>query len=218
MEPRPLPGVPVDGMGGPTVDPTKNVLDLVEAAVKRLDDLAQERERAIQAQVHRLDDMRDTRIDGLHEVLVLDRIHAKETADIRADYEQKLREKETQRIDAIRAVDVAAVQRAAEVSTTQAQTLATQQQVTADTLRTQVQNVAVSQAQALAAALEHIQKDISELRKTQYEQQGQKQQMVENRTAVVQDRGSSQWAIALAVTVAFSVVGLIVTVAIFVFR
>jgi hypothetical protein len=32
-------GVPVDSSGGPTVDPTKNVLDLVEAAVQRQDDL-----------------------------------------------------------------------------------------------------------------------------------------------------------------------------------
>ncbi len=33
-------GIPVDAHGGPTVDPTKNVLDLVMAAVKRLDDIA----------------------------------------------------------------------------------------------------------------------------------------------------------------------------------
>jgi hypothetical protein len=33
------PGIPVDAGGGPTVDPTKNVLDLVDAAVKRQDDL-----------------------------------------------------------------------------------------------------------------------------------------------------------------------------------
>ena len=32
-------GIPVDSFGGATVDPTKNVLDLVEAANKRQDDL-----------------------------------------------------------------------------------------------------------------------------------------------------------------------------------
>jgi hypothetical protein len=32
-------GIPVDAHGGPTVDPTKNVLDLVDAANKRQDDL-----------------------------------------------------------------------------------------------------------------------------------------------------------------------------------
>jgi hypothetical protein len=34
-------GIPVDAYGGSTVDPTKNVLDLVEAANKRQDDLRQ---------------------------------------------------------------------------------------------------------------------------------------------------------------------------------
>jgi hypothetical protein len=33
------PGIPVDSRGGPTIDPTKNVLDLVAAAIKRQDDL-----------------------------------------------------------------------------------------------------------------------------------------------------------------------------------
>jgi hypothetical protein len=33
------PGIPVDSSGGPTIDPTKNVLDLVDASVKRQDDL-----------------------------------------------------------------------------------------------------------------------------------------------------------------------------------
>ena len=35
-------GIPVDSAGGPTVDPTKNVLDLVEAANRRQDDLRKE--------------------------------------------------------------------------------------------------------------------------------------------------------------------------------
>ena len=34
-------GIPVDAFGGPTVDPTRNVLDLVDAAVRRQDDLRQ---------------------------------------------------------------------------------------------------------------------------------------------------------------------------------
>jgi hypothetical protein len=46
------PGIGVDSHGGGVVDPTKNVLDLVLAAVKRLDDLAAEWTR-------RQDDLRD---------------------------------------------------------------------------------------------------------------------------------------------------------------
>jgi hypothetical protein len=44
-------GVPVDAFGGTTVDPTKNVLDLVFAAVTRIDDL-------IKAYLQRQDDLR----------------------------------------------------------------------------------------------------------------------------------------------------------------
>jgi hypothetical protein len=40
--PQPAPGIPVDSHGNQTIDPTKNVLDLVIAAVKRIDDLAAE--------------------------------------------------------------------------------------------------------------------------------------------------------------------------------
>ena len=36
---RMRPGIPVDVFGGSTIDPTKNVLDLVNAAVQRQDDL-----------------------------------------------------------------------------------------------------------------------------------------------------------------------------------
>lgn len=218
MEPRLNPGVPVDASGGPTVDPTKNVLDLVNAAVQRLDDLASAREDTIGAELRRLDEIRETRVNDLRELLALQAAHQNQMADLRATYEQLLRVKETERIDAIRAVDVQAVQRAAEVSATQAQTLATQQQVSAETLRTQVTNVAVAQAQALAAALEPIQKDISELRKTQYEQQGQKAQQLEARTTTVQDRGSSQWMIAFAASLFFSIIGIVITITLVVLR
>lgn len=48
-----LPGVPVDSRGGPTVDPTVNVLNLVYAAVTRLNDL-------MAAQTKRNDDLRQS--------------------------------------------------------------------------------------------------------------------------------------------------------------
>lgn len=142
----------MDAHGGPVVDPTQNVLDLVNAAIRRQDDL-----RA-QAQDH------------IREVVAL-----------RADYEEKLRTAETARIDAIRAVDVGAVNRAAEVSTQQAQTLATQVATSAETLRTQVAAAAAAATVALSAALEPIQKDIQDLRRAQYEQQGKSAQTGETR-------------------------------------
>jgi hypothetical protein len=136
----------------PVVDPTQNVLDLVGAAIKRQDDLRESESR-----------------------------HLREVADLRAHYLSELRTAETARIDAIRAVDIGAVNRAAEVSAQQAQTLAAQVANSAETLRTQVQAAATAATVALAAALEPIQKDIADLRRAQYEAQGQKTQVIESR-------------------------------------
>lgn len=145
-------GQGIDYEGHAVIDPTQNVLDLVQAAIQRQDDL-----RAAEA-------------EGL-----------RREVELRADYDEKLRRAETARIDAIRAVDVGAVNRAAEVSAAQALTLATQVATSAETLRTQVAAAAQASTVALAAALEPIQKDIAELRKTQYEQAGQKAQVIESR-------------------------------------
>ena len=146
------PGPGVDAHGRVVIDPTQNVLDLVAAAIQRQDDL-----RDMEAR------------------------HREREASLRHDYERELREAESARIDAIRAVDVGAVNRAAEVSATQAATLATQVATSAETLRTQVQAAAQQAQTALAAALEPIQKDIADLRRAQYEQQGMKAQTTEGR-------------------------------------
>jgi hypothetical protein len=152
-------------------DPSTNVLDLVEAAIKRQDDL------------------RDA--EGSH---------LREVADLRATYATELRRAETQRIDAIRAVDVGAVQRAAEVAATQATALAAQVAAAAEAMRTQVAAAATASTVALAAALEPIQKDIQDLRRAQYEAQGVKAQTVEGRN-VMSDR-SAQLLAAAGVAVA----------------
>ena len=182
------PGPGVDIRGNQVIDPTRNVLDLVNAAVRRLDDMLAANTALAESREKRQDDLRS-----------LGFMHVQEMAALRTIYEEKLRDKETQRIDAIRAVDVQNAQRASEVSAVQATTLATQVQTSAETLRTQVATTATAQAAALAAALEPIQKDISELRKTQYEQQGQK-------AAQTESKGASQWTIGVIVAVAVIVV------------
>jgi hypothetical protein len=122
-------------------DPTKNVESLVEAAMARQDDLRE-----------------------------MESAHVRELMELRAGYDEKLRRAETERIDAIRAVDVGAVNRAAEVQDTRASALAAQVATTADAFRA-----------SLAAALAPIQGSIEDLRRAQYETQGQKQQVVETR-------------------------------------
>jgi hypothetical protein len=145
-------GEGVDASGGPVIDPTRNVLDLVAAAIARQDDL-----RAMES------------------------AHLREVMTLRADYDQRLRNAETARINAIRAVDVGAVNRAAEVAATQAQTLAAQVSTVAEAMRTQVAAAATAASSALAAALEPIQRDIADLRRVQYETQGGKTNVVESR-------------------------------------
>jgi hypothetical protein len=159
------PGPGVDRFGTPVVDPTQNVLDLVNAAIKRQDDLREMQSAHV------------TQIGQLRED------HARYITELRAGYGQELRAAETARIDAIRAVDVGAVNRAAEVSATQATTLATQVATSAEALRGQVEAARQQTATALAAALEPIQKDIQDLRRAQYEAQGQKTQVVESSTS-----------------------------------
>jgi len=159
-----------DLQGEPVVDPTANVLQLVEAAIRRQDDLRQaEKEHIVEV----------LRLRG--EQRIHDFENVREIAELRAGHARELREAEAARIDAIRAVDVGAVNRAAEVAATQASTLAAQVSVSAETLRNQVAAAASAQTVALAAALEPIIKDIADLRRAQYEALGQKTQVVESR-------------------------------------
>ena len=177
----PVPGPAADRFGNPVWDPSRNVLDLVAAAIARQDDL------------------RKMESGYLAQISTIREEHARYIAELRAEYVRELREAETARIDAIRAVDVGAVNRAAEVSATQAATLATQVATSAEALRGQVEAARQQTATALAAALEPIQKDIQDLRRAQYEAQGQKTQVVETREVQTGTRMSQSTAIAFAV-------------------
>lgn len=133
-------------------DPTENVKKLVDAAMQRQDDLR-----------------------------VMESRHIRELMDRDRQSAAALRTAETQRIDAIRAVDVGAVNRAAEVAATQAGALAAQLIATAEASRVQVAAAASASVTSLAAALEPIQKDIRDLRDAQSRGQGGKEQVVETR-------------------------------------
>ena len=144
-------------------DPTANVISLVDAAMKRQDDL-----RDMEAgYVSRIGQMRED--------------HATYVAEMRTRYESELRRAESARIDAIRAVDVGAVNRAAEVAATQAGALASQLIATAEASRVQVAAAAAASVTSLAAALEPIQKDIRDLRDAQSRGLGVKEQVTETR-------------------------------------
>jgi hypothetical protein len=151
------PGPGVDASGWPVRDPTETVIALQAAAVKRQDDL-----RAL---------------EGIHvrEILSSQKEHFAEILALRERYEEKLANKESARIDAIRTVDVANVQRAAEVAAEAVQTLATQVPITAEAVRA-----------AQAQALDPITKAIAELQRAQYELQGQKVGGVETKDSAAE--------------------------------
>jgi hypothetical protein len=146
-------------------DPTENVKVLVEASDRRQDDL------------------RGEAISSLRREM-----------ELRAHYEGLLRVAESARIDAIRSVDVAAVQRAAEVQNTQQQVLAQQVTATAEAFRT-----------SLTSALAPIQTSIEDLRRAQYEAQGQKTQVVEAQA----DRSGVQASLGIYVTIGLLLVAVI---------
>jgi hypothetical protein len=171
-------------------DPTKNVLDLVNAAIARVDDLRESETR-----------------------------HHAEVARLLVERVEGMMKAEANRIDAIRAVDVDAVQKAAAAMATQANNLATQQVQSAEALRTQVSETATLAETRLAAALQPIVKDVAdwptrlavalqpivrdvgELQKRAYEAQGQKTQIVETQA---KGGSTSNWmGLAVAACVGF---------------
>jgi hypothetical protein len=171
------PGPAVDRTGAPVMDPSPNVLDLVEAAIQRQDDLREADARhSRELAVIRHDYDRQLREADRHE------------ADTRSKYEDRLREKETQRLDAIRAVDVANVESARQVAEARANTLATQQQASADALRNQVEQARITTADALAQTVAPLQKSIEDLRQAQYQQQGEKSSKTETSSSSRDDR------------------------------
>jgi hypothetical protein len=124
-------------------DPTTNVLLLVEAAVKRLDDLQRVEMRRIDEQLQS-----------------------------HTDYTKQLAEAEAKRIDAIRAVDVGAVAIASERTAAQAVVLANQVVTSAETLRALVASTATTVANQLASLQTQLTDRIGLLEKSQYESKG----------------------------------------------
>lgn len=160
---RNRPGLGVDSSGGPVVDPTENVLQLVEAANRRQDDL-----RNLTATwQERFADMRHRFIEQL--------------ATLRAAHTAEMRHVETQRLDAIRAVDQGNVATQASVQTQAAAALANQVAAAADAMRTQVETTRQQLQAQIAATNEPLLKDVAELRKVQYETAGQRSQVLDTR-------------------------------------
>lgn len=157
MKTEPQPGIGVDAFGGQTVDPTKNVLDLTAAAERRADDLRLLNDRRIDAEIRVL----AVQMEGLERRSIL-----------RAEHASEIRQLETQRINAIRQVDVLAGNTAADRALIAIQTLATQTTAERETLRSLVTSSASTLAAQNAADLARINEAISALQKSSYEGAG----------------------------------------------
>jgi hypothetical protein len=150
-------GIPVDASGGATVDPTKNVLDLVSAAVLRVDDLAEVRGQLVDEKIKRME----------REWIHLDKI-----AELRELHNREMRDSESRRVDANRATDLAAVGTAATQALAQINTVAATATVTAETLRTQVATTATAAENRLGLFSGDVNKRLSALELSSSEGKG----------------------------------------------
>jgi len=130
-------GFAVDSYGERAYDPSPNVLQLTEAAIRRVDDMADLRARMADEQFKRIE-------AGLG--------HTKDFADLRAAHNTEIRRMESDRVDKIRSVDVANAAATAAQLLSAVTTLATTAQATAETLRNQV----AATAAAVASQTERV--------------------------------------------------------------
>lgn len=143
--------------GGFVEDPTENVKALQLASAQRQDDLRQLNDRRIDAEIRTL----AIQVEGLEKRMILRAEHAKE-----------IRVLETERVNAIRQVDVLAGNTAADRALVAIQTLATQTTAERETLRNLVTTSATALATQNAQDLARINEAISALQKSSYEGAG----------------------------------------------
>jgi len=160
-------GMGVDAHGGPVIDPTKNVLDLVEAAVKRLDDMTILRGQLVEEKILRLE-----REQALLVTM----------ATLRAEHQKDLDTLEAKRLDAVRSVDQLAVKTEADRSAAAITALANAAATTAETLRSAVNTSATNLATQLTNTVNAITERIAALEKSSYTGQG-KQAVVDPQLA-----------------------------------
>ncbi len=164
----------LNGNGKP--DPSANVLALVRAGLKRQDDLRKQGNKYTR------------------EMISAETKHTHSMGNLRAWYDEKLRVKESARIDANRAGDAAQLLALATTTQTTAGTLAATVEATAVAVRTTMETTARTTADTLKATVDPILKALAEVQRIQYEQAGSK-------AAVVEAKDSNQWMWATLVSV-----------------
>jgi hypothetical protein len=171
MGPTPT-GIPVDRSGGPTVDPTANVIALSAASNIRQDDL-----RTAAAEITALHFRLVEKFAGLREehrsaLAAAESRRVDQQLDLRARYEERLARAEANRIDAIRSVDVQAVAVASQRAADQAAVLQAQVTASAEALRALVASTAATFAQNLQQTVGGLSTRLTTLEQGSYQQTG----------------------------------------------
>lgn len=180
----PPPGMAIDSRGGPVVDPTKNVLDLVDASVKRIDDMS-----ALQGQINL------ERFDAIRRESELRAMHEMAIAQMREGYQEKLARAESGRLDSIRQVDREEVAKTAVAANMAISTLAKQTTDLQQTLAKQVTDTATAQEARNSAQYSDINKRLSALELSSSEGKGKQQvadPQMDKLTALVEQLARTQ--------------------------
>lgn len=143
-------GLGVDKAGNPVVDPTANVLALVEAEAERQDGLREAEQRYAAMQFKCMETM----------------------ASLRADHASEIRRLETERLNSIRQVDVASGEREAKRSLDAVQTLAATTQANTEMLRNAVAATAQTIAKQTADTFDGVNARLAALERSSYEGKG----------------------------------------------
>jgi hypothetical protein len=172
-----------NGNGRRFGDPSENVLDLVAAEGRRQDDLREAHKVLMEAQVEHLrqtdalrskfaDQIVTIRAEFTHEMRVEDTRRLDEQVRLRAEFTDKLLRAESDRINAIRVVDVNAVSVASQKASDQANVLAAQVNQSANTLRDLVASTAATAATSLQQLVGALSTRITTLEQAGYTLQG----------------------------------------------
>lgn len=163
---------PLIGASAVSSDPTQNVRELVVSSNLRSDDLREAEARrideSISAERRRVDEIAEAERRRVDDALS----SLRREAELRENFTAQLNLAETKRIDAIRAVDVAAVAIANERATAQATVLANQVATSAETLRALVATQAAATAQQFATTTTQLSERIALLERSNYEGSG----------------------------------------------
>jgi hypothetical protein len=145
------PGLGIDAYGGQVIDPTKNVSELVDAAILRIDDMAVLRGQVVDEQVRRMYD---------------NQVWLEKFSLLRAQHNQEVRKMESDRVDKIRSVDVANAANTATQLLSAVTNLATTNQNIAETLRNQVATTAAATQTAFERVINPLQERVTSLEKS----------------------------------------------------